>query len=268
MSIQVQFKAMIYRKVKSEDILGILRLYKECFNIKVKEEYYDYLNKDSKGNYYSMIAVDDNKIVAHNSIILNQYIINNDEVIVGLSSGGMVSENYSGVFYTLLKKQFKLFEGDIIIAFPNKNSSPFFTKLFKFETINQNYYNLDYSDFQKNNHKNLTLEVQRTDSFIEKRVHKHLINNYKIIQSQEKLFIYKEFGNEIDIIFSSHFDVFFESTIEALYQKGYNSFNIVHWNENYIRMLGFKPSNNNIFVYKSFKNNIKFQPQMIDSDVF
>ncbi len=257
-----------YRKTNKEDIKGILDLYKECFGIDVDADYYDYLNKN-ESDYFSMVALDGGKVIAHNSIIKNSYKYDGENIIVGVSSGGMVSADYSGVFYTLLKKQFALFNGDVIIAFPNKNSEPFFTKLFRFNIIQSNFYNLSKKDFNKINVTDVSSVLDRSKDFILKRIDHHPKNSYKKIEDGNSLFIYKEYQEEIDIMFCSDFGVFFTQTISSLINKGYDSFNIVHWDSDFVEQIGFKPKKNNIFVYKSFNNKeILFQPQMIDSDVF
>lgn len=259
-----------FREVYKEDINGVLKLYRECFNLDFNIDYYNFLNKKEDGDYFSMVAVDKGKIIAHNSIIKNNYTYGGDDIIVGVSSGGMVTSNYSGVFYPLLKKQFKQFSGDVIIAFPNQNSSPFFTELFKFDVIEQNFFNLNIKDIKKVKCVNTVSNLYRNEKFIAKRIDNHPKFTYKKVKKEDKLFVYKEYQQAIDIIYCSHFDDFFIGAIEEIASYGYTNFNIIHWDSSYMKKIGFKPAHNNIFTYKSksIKSNFIFHPQMIDSDVF
>ena len=62
-----------FRRVVKSDIFSILSLYKECFNLDFSAKEYNYLNEDEDKDYFSMVAVADGKIIAHNSIIKNIY---------------------------------------------------------------------------------------------------------------------------------------------------------------------------------------------------
>ena len=135
--------SMVYRETVKSDIKDICNLYRDIFHIKMTDNLYDYwyLNQDNK--YNSIVAVHDGKVVGHNAIICNDYYVKKKKVNVGLSSGGMVNPEFSGIFYQILKQNILKFKGDILIAFPNKNSEKFFTKIFQFNSIDQNYYSLN-----------------------------------------------------------------------------------------------------------------------------
>lgn len=62
---------------------------------------------------------------------------------------------------------------------------------------------------------------------------------------------------------------FIKKLIELL--KNYKKINIILWNRNYIKKIGFEEKKNNMFVCKNISNEINisvFECQMIDSDVY
>lgn len=266
---------MIFRRVNKADIPQIQELYKKQFNIFVSKEIYNYFYYNRTSNeYYSVVAEDKNRIVGHNSVILNKYLFKEKEIVIGLSSGSMVLCEYCGLFYDILKYILHIFQGDIIIGFPNKNSQGFFTKIFNFETIYQNYFTIDNS---KTEYLKTLKDIEcksnfsRTKEYINWRINKHPINIYKKISLGRASIIYKENNlSEINVIFVNYFnDEFIKILIRLL--KNYKKINIIHWDRNYIEKIGFEEQKYHIFVYKNISNKIKisaFECQMIDSDVF
>ena len=266
---------MIFRKVVKADFFQIKKLYKEGFNFNFKKNIYNYFYFDQNlNNYSSIIAEDKRKIVAHHAIIQNKYLFKNKNIIIGYSSGSIVSNEYFGLYPYILQKSIENFEGDIIITFPNKNSQGFFTKIFNFKTINQNYFSIDCSKIEYlKSLKDIECKSNfiRTKEYIDWRINKHPINKYKIISVNNTTVIYKEYHpNEIDIMYVSYFNNEFIKILIKLLEN-YKRINIIHWDRNYIKKLGFEEQKNNIFVYKNISNKIKisaFECQMIDSDIF
>ncbi len=266
---------MVIRETVKDDIPQIQELYQMRFNISMTEEIYNYFYYNQPLNkYYSFVAEDNSKIVGHSAVILNKYLFREKEVIIGLSSGSMVLPEYMGLFYLILTHIFDVFQGDIIIGFPNKNAKGFFTKIFKFNTINQNYFLIDTSKI--NYLKSIEdveckLNFMRTKEFINWRIDKHPINKYKKISIGDTIVIYKEYhADEVDIMYVNYFNNEFIKILIKLLEN-YKRINIIHWDRNYIERIGFEEQKNNIFVYKNFSNKINiptFECQMIDSDVF
>lgn len=266
---------MIFRKVVEADFFQIKKLYKERFNLNLKKNIYNYFYFDQNlNNYCSIIAEDKSKIVAHHAIIQNKYLFKNKNIIIGYSSGSIVSKGYFGLYPYILKKSIENFRGDLIITFPNKGSQGFFTKIFNFETIEQNYFSINYLKIE---YVKALKDIEcksnfiRTKEYISWRIDKHPITIYKIFFLDKTRVIYKENNlNEINIMCVNYFnDEFIKILIKLL--KDYKKINIIHWDRNYIKKIGFKEQKYHIFVYKNISNKIDipiFECQMIDSDVF
>ena len=205
---------------------------------------------------------------------MNEYMFKDIKKIVGLSSGSMVLPEYCGLFYDILNYNINNFQGDIIIGFPNKNAQGVIIKIFNFKTINQNYFSIDCSKIEYlKSLKDIECKsiFIRTKEYIDWRIDKHPINKYKKISINNTSVIYKEYqSNEIDIMYVNYFnDEFIEILIKLL--ESYKRINIIHWDINYIKKIGFEEQKNNIFVYKNISNKVNistFECQMIDSDVF
>ena len=262
---------MIFRKVVKSDFLQIQNLYKVCLNFEMDMSLYNYLY-EYNGHFCSSVCVVKGKIVGHNAIIPRKYLYKNQEVIImGLSSGGMVDPLYSGVFLRLLKYCIKDFNGQGIIAFPNLNSEPFFTKLLKFDSISQNYFTINKEQLNLNYNGHFTPKIIMHPKSIENRVDDHVKNNYSKLRSGNSHIIYKKYHDSADIVFVSVFNNDFIQLLCNLFKKGFRELNLVFNNSKILSEIGFKNNGNNKFVYKwiDFKYNIvEFDCQMIDSDVF
>lgn len=260
-----------YRCVEKKDIKDILKLYHKYLpygKMTIDKYNYWYKNKANDEEYYSRILTYKNEIIAHNAFIDRKIYCDGNLLSVKLSSGGMVESQYSGVFYKLLKEGIKEFKDSIIIAFPNGNSEPFFTKIFKFNTLKKNFFTLEKQDFNTKVPKvGLHQKMTRTDLFLQARLDNHIVNDYKKIELDDNYLYYKSFGtNTADIIFVHNFNASFISLLKTLFKEGFDKINIIHWDFEYITQIGFKYSKNNLFVYKGI--NEVFECQMIDSDIF
>lgn len=266
---------MIFRKVVEADFFQIKKLYKEGFNFNLNKNIYNYFYFDQNlNNYFSIIAEDKRKIVAHHAIIPNKYLFKNKNIIIGYSSGSIVSNEYFGLYPYILQKSIENFKGDIIITFPNKNSQGFFTKIFNFKTINQNYFSIDCSKIEYlKSLKDIECKSNfiRPKEYINWRIDKHPINKYENISLDKTEVIYKKYlSNNIDMMYVNRFDNKFIEILLRLLEH-YEKINIIHWDEDFMKKLGFEEQKNNIFVYKNISNKIKisaFECQMIDSDIF
>lgn len=266
---------IFYRNANKFDYPQIKNMYKNLLDYEINEEMYEYFYYEQDlGNYNSLVAIVNGKVIGHNAIVRNKYIYKNIEIIVGLSSGGMVVPEYSGLFYQILKRNIKSFKGDIIIAFPNRNAQGFFTKIFNFNVIEQNYFSIDRSKIKflkRLSNIKLDSNLLRSKNHINWRIDKHPINKYESISLNKTEVIYKKYlSNNIDIMYVNYFnDEFVKILIKLL--ENYKKINIIHWDKNYMGKIGFEEQKNNIFVYKNISNkeNVPaFECQMIDSDVF
>ena len=258
------------QRASATDISGILNLYEKVFGIEMSKAYYDYLYYNNNTNRYcSFVAKQDEYVIGHNALIEKPYIINDVDISVGLSSGGMVLPEFSGLFYKLIKANFVESSVSAIIAFPNINSEKFFTKLLGFNTISSNYYQLIKAP-QKPNEFNCTSDIKRTSEFLEWRIGMNPVKKYeKYVSSDGQIIVYKFYRNEIDIVYCSVFDEFFFDVISFLHKKHNVPLNIIHWNNSFLSSMGFQLRESNKFVYRFISiSDTMFHCQMIDSDVF
>jgi hypothetical protein len=264
---------MIIRKYLPNDFLQIKKLYKKYFNLEMNKELYNYYYYNGNTNEYNSFVIEINGIiVAHNAIIRNIYKICDVDCVVGLSSGGIVEQEYSGLFFPLLKTIFKDFNGDIIIAFPNKNSERFFTDIFKFRTFENNYFVCDTCYKAVDGIAYPVNDIIRNRNYINWRLLQNPVHLYEKLVLEDTEVFYKYYNNEIDILYSNKFEYNFVRIIEELVKLG-KRINIVHWDSVFMEQLGFYSAYNNKFVYKVFSDKFSnselfFKCQMIDSDVF
>lgn len=261
---------MIIREFRHSDFDAIKALYKESLNFDMDRTFYDYLYKIENG-YCSLVCEYDNQIIGHNALISKEYCFQDEKISVGLSSGGMVKEDFSGVFFKVLRNNIKNFTGDCIIAFPNKNSEPFFTKLLKFESIKENYFGLKKTDFTNNLKSPERDAITLCEEEILKRIHNHPRNEYVRIESGNTFVIYKVFHDEIDLIYVSDFNSEFLDILKILFKKNITEINLITDKEDLVDSIGFKKKENNVFTYKWLNQKyeaLNFNVQMIDSDVF
>lgn len=261
---------MIFREFTLNDFDEVRKLYKNRLNFDMTKEFYDYLY-NVNNRYCSVVCEEDGKVVAHNAIIPKKYLVNDFEVTIGLSSGGMVDLNYSGVFFKLLKYGIKHFKGQGIIAFPNKNSEPFFTKLLKFNVIKENYFGVKANDLNKEFKEGYIIQTKMHQDAFDHRICNHPKNLYLKLSHNDTFVIYKEFGEEIDLIYISAFNSDLVKILEGLFERGFKEINLICSNQEIPISMGFSKKRNNVFTYKWLdKNfeNVEFNCQMLDSDVF
>jgi len=236
---------------------------------KMTFEKYDFWYKEQGENgYASRILVANEEIIAHNAFINMEYSINGEPKSVKLSSGGMAKVSHSGAFYKLMKEGIKEFKESTIIAFPNKNSEPFFTKIFKFNYVENNFFTLEKDQFVNFSiTKPIKQTLKREDSFFKRRIENHKSNEYSKLVIGDNTLYYKAFGNnEVDIIYVNNFDEIFPLFLQKLFDLGFQKMNIIHWDKNFIEQFGFVNTPNNLFVYNNMEE--VFECQMIDSDIF
>lgn len=258
-----------YRYFKENDFDKVQKLYKESLAFDMTKEFYNYLYKTDQG-YCSTVCEVNNNIIGHNAIIPKTYKVNNEEITIGLSSGGMVDTDYSGVFLKLLKHGIKNFDGKGVIAFPNKNSEPFFSKLLKFNTIQENYFRVTKDEFDRNFNTSFVLNTQISPKELSNRL-RHPSKKYTDVTEGNTRIIYKEYGDDIDLLYVSQFSEELILILEALFEKGFKGINMIFNKEEIPLAMGFKKQINNTFVYKWLDKDyseIEFNCQMIDSDVF
>ena len=261
---------MIFRRFNIDDFEQVKSLYKDRLNFNIDLELYYYLYSHN-GEFYSCICEDDGKIIAHNAIIPRKYISHDKELTIGLFSGGMVNTNYSGIFFQLLKYCIKDFDGDGLIAFPNQQSEPFFSKLLKFNGIRDNYFNLNKKDLNLNFNGYHLPEITMHPLTLKNRLENHPRNNYFKLYNNKTFVIYKKYKDQADVMYVSAFNSDLVQILIKLFKKGFEEINLIYSEPAEPLSLGFSNKNNNTFYYRWLngeKNNLKFNCQMVDSDIF
>lgn len=257
------------RRVRESDISEILGLYRLIFDLDMSRETYRYWYYDEKEQAFcSFVYENKGKIVGHNAAIKNGYIYRGDPITVGLLSGGMSLPESPGAFFQVTKKIIGDFEGDLLISFPNRNAVDFFKRLYNFHSIPDTYYTLGPEGIISN--AAVPSRLRRTDEHIAWRIDRHTVYDYRSHSHDSGRIIYKIYKeNELDIVYSSNFGDEFIHFVREKWRK-YDKINIVHWDETFMREIGFKKSPEyNEFVFKNFgENTIHFEFQMLDSDVF
>ncbi len=265
---------MIIRKVIEEDLPGIARLYKVCFNIEMKFDRYNYWY-NNEGIYTSVVAEENGIVVGHNAFVINNYLHKGQNIKVGLSAAGMVDSELvknPGTFLKLIEATRDLFNYlDIIIAFPNKKAEPFWTRVLKFTTIHDNYYFITPDLLNSEVNRSIDFNFSRNTTFIEKRIHNHGRFHYIQHRIGDIDFIFKEFNENIELVYLSKISAKILDVLNYIFNKGYKRINIISIYGEALMQYGFVKGKHNVFVYqwqnKIFENDV-FECQMIDSDVF
>lgn len=261
--------------VEERDIPGICDLYARRLNYRMSKELYHHFYRsryaDNEADFTSVVAEEAGQIVGHNALILNRYLYQERPVIVGLSSGGMVEEQFSGIFYPLLKQCFQFTHCDAIIAFPNQQSQGFFTRIFAFETIRQNCFKVTADTFQPQSPLFPQHHWQRSEDHVNWRLGNDPRYSYQRLKSGEQEIWFKPYEKkQLDLMYVSEYS----AAVLAQMQRWLSEFqqiNFVHWDENFCRSIGAEPVDNNVFVYQTVNDDLQlvsFECQMIDSDVF
>jgi hypothetical protein len=265
---------MIYRKVDKEDLPGIARLYKVCFNLEMKVERYDYWYS-FEDCYSAVVAEEDGIIVGHNAFVINKYIIDDEPILIGLSAAGMVDAEKvknPGTFLKLIEATRDCFNFiDIVVAFPNKKAEPFWTRVLKFKTISENYYYVTPDTLNIAANRKVEFYITRTKEFLINRTENHGRYSYQKHSIDDFEFIYKEYNGNIELVYISNISEKLVNAIEYLFGLGFKRVNIISIYSEFLIDYGFQKGTHNVFVYewlnKKYNNRI-FECQMIDSDVF
>ena len=128
------------RFISEEEVLNLRKLFLEVYKKEfTKDElHWRYIkNPLNKGKIYNCISLLDEEIVGHTAIMKHEFYYNNKIYYGGLTSGSTVSNKVTGIFpnlYFFLEDNCKS-DFDFLYGLPNKNSSPFFLKLFGLRPI-------------------------------------------------------------------------------------------------------------------------------------
>lgn len=131
----MQFVTKKTTELSLEEKQGLVDLFNDVFDRSRTIEEFDrqYLN-NPEGFSYHTFAVEDNEIVASNSMVPSVYLYNGKQLHFVNSVDTMISEHYRGLenFYDMIKTSFGDAEKqgyDAVYGFPNDNSYELFTKL-------------------------------------------------------------------------------------------------------------------------------------------
>ncbi len=276
-------------KILSENHLELIKnLFEQAYE---REFSYDILKwalfKNIKDKSYSCGIIENNKLVAHNAFIPYEFKLGSMliKALLSISSASIKPGYFPLVYKNCEKCFFKDF--DIIFAFPNKNSAPFFIKKFGF---NKGHFNMMGYDKKKKPLIKRDLDYKiplksflfnsLSKDFLKWRLFSHPYNNYYVFKGRESKIYYKKYDKDsLDIIAvcpdkKNNFTI--KSILEFI-ENFNNNINIISTNEiltSFLLKTRFEIKNtNNIFAYKLLNNKLKnylnfFLLQMIDNDIY
>jgi hypothetical protein len=254
------------RKFEEKDFEEVKKLYQRFLNFSMSLEFYSYLYYH-RGTYTSFVYEYKGVIIGHHAFIPYHQYINDLNYSVATLSGAVVHPEKSGLYLSLLKETIKQCNADFVVAFPNKNSHDFFTKLLNFKSIVNNYFSINAPIDDIN--MLIKTKVKLDDVCIEKRFNSHPKYNYIIEKIDDFTLVYKNYQSSIDILYFSSFDRHFIHFVNNKL-KQIPTLNLIHNNSEEMDKLKFHSVENNIFVYKKLRdiNVNEFPCQMFNSDVF
>ncbi len=229
-----------------------------------------------------------NDAVAHTAFIPGVLTDNRRNIRAALSAGSMVGKEHGGLFPSLLHRleEEAVNRGtELLYAFPNKNSYPFFVKLFGYTFHHFALMSLDVKNFFPPHSRFKVDDLAGRyynpldESYLDWRIFKSPLHDYKVLQSESADVIYKFYGeDEIDILAFKFKDNSFDiSVLKKLWESSgrirvINLYSTAETFTAYLLTCGFaERSSPNRLVYKALTpkiSPIRLFLQMIDSDVF
>ncbi len=263
---------MILRNVREDDLEKVAKLYKECYNIVMNLNSYNFWHLKDYG-YSSLVCEVDGEVVGHNGLVDREYIYNGDPIKVALSIGGMVSPYYKkpGLFLKMLNHSINNYSGDCIIAFPNKNAEPFWCRILKYNTLEDNYFSITPESLNFDFKEEVNFNLQRTEKFIIRRTKNHPRYNYDEHTIGDFKMITKEYNGNIELVYINKISPEIVAGLKNIFNQGFKKINTINIYKDQLQSLGFVKGHHNLFVYKWYNEKYKdvsFECQMIDSDVF
>ena len=305
-----KFQILKYTEKYEKDIT---KLYFESYGRKKPQKYFRYrLKKNIFGTPIAYVMKYESQIVGFYALTPISLIINNVHYLGGYSFLTMTKKKFSGqgIFSKLASKTFekaKEKKYNFIIGFANNNSFPLFINKFRFTELKPiNYVKLDLTKVTKNKNFKFNRSIFKKNNFfklnftsnnhssvyldknfksLDNRINQHPLNKYYIFQNDTLLFVFKKYGNELQILdFFGHDEVDLYSKLPLVatnllkrlkcdyvtlwIPKQYPLNKYVKFTENL--------SSDSHFIVKSFNSKIKNQIckinnwyySMGDSDVF
>ncbi len=272
-----------YKIASEEEVLNLRKLFLEVYKKEfTKDElHWRYIkNPLNKGKIYNCISLLDDEIVGHTAIMKHEFYYNNKIYYGGLTSGSTVSNKVTGIFpnlYFFLEDNCKS-DFDFLYGLPNKNSSPFFLKLFGYSEIKYEIFQCNYTTEKSiNKIEKISQNKFISNSFLLWRFNNHPIFDYNFYQYNDLIFYWKLYqNNELDIVYINNHNIFFDNFLEILKKlPKHESFNILTTSndvmKNCVNFNFIKKIVPNKFVIKNI-NKLDFIDlidfQFIDIDIF
>ncbi len=305
-----KFKILKYTEKYEKDIT---KLYFESYGRKKPQKYFRYrLKKNNFGTPIAYVMKFESQIVGFYALTPVSLIINNENYLGGYSFLTMTHKKFSGqgIFSKLASKTYekaKEKKYNFIITFANDNSFPLFTNKFKFKelkpinyvkiifnkSIKHNNFKINHKIINNNNffklnsfhNNNFLIYLDKNYKYLNYRINQHPLNKYYIYQTDTCIFIFKKFGNELQILdFFGQDDLKLYSKlplVASYLSKKLKCDHVTSWIpkkhplNKYVKTTKNLPYSSH-FIVKSLNSKFKIQTSkinnwyysMIDSDVF
>lgn len=220
-----KFKILKYTEKYEKDLT---KLYFESYSRKKPQKYFHYrLKRNNLGNPIAYIMKFESKIVGFYALTPISLLINNQKYLGGYSFLTMTHRKFSGqgIFSKLASEAFekaKEKKYNFIVGFANNTSFPLFINKFGFTELKSiNYLKINLTKLVKNtsfkftqnisknikkillsdvNKNNFSVYLEKNISYFDYRFNQHPLNKYYIFESNDLLFIFKKYKNELQIL--------------------------------------------------------------------
>jgi hypothetical protein len=281
------------RSMITDDVPGVIDLFKNVFKREISSEMFNwqyvsnpYLTKPYEFNLLAVTP--DGIIVGHSAFLPGDYRVGDRIIRAALSATSMVDPNFPGLFPTLYSKLEGRMEADnydLLYAFPNENSFPFFLKFFQYTESHFSLFqietNLLVSIDSESSYKIDSSSVSNAlnSEYIQWRLDHSPYFQYSKIAIEGVNFYYKtHLSNQIDLVAIEPCDVELKTRHIVLFVQSIPSetyINLYSTSPRFTALLnafGFSEAiSRNRFIYKwlgEAPRSNNFFLQMIDSDVF
>jgi hypothetical protein len=202
-----------FKFANKEEIAESAKLYQTVFKRFVAGKELEWLyvqNPLVDKFYYNRIALNvEKEIIGHTAFIPVHYVFEGKLIKGAISAGSMVLSGYGGIFPKLLMDLERRLISDgfeLLIAFSNENSFPFF-KRYKYQESFFDYLQLKIDQAKEIDQdipcKDLTNGIinRMGDQFLKWRIFGHPVNDYSTSDNVGLKFIFKRYmENEIDVM--------------------------------------------------------------------
>lgn len=272
-----------YKFLEKTDIPKLVKLFEHVYGKSFSAVFLNWLYfKNPLQEYpYNIIAVYNEEIIGHTAFIKKSFIYNEKEYFGGLTAGTSVLPSFGGYFVPLYKKLITAVKDhfDFLYGFPNKNSYPFFIKLFGYEDLKSELYEREPKVFSESDYQILHSYVReysilKNIEFLKWRVLSNPKYKYYYFSYKDIIIIWKFYNiDKVDIIYFylgdetlglEKKDIPFDTALINILS--------VNNDNKFLSEIGFTlKDNTNNFIFKNCGNNKKLRNiifSMLDIDIY